>query len=91
MLVVRSATLPVREELYIKAAESSGLSRTYILTRHILPRIAGAVIARASLLAAVALGVQTGLPSSGCSWRRPRRAGAGWWPTAQASSSCTLG
>jgi peptide/nickel transport system permease protein len=61
MRVVRSATLPVREELYIKAAESSGLSRAYILTRHILPRISGAVIARASLLAAVALGVQTGL------------------------------
>jgi peptide/nickel transport system permease protein len=61
MRVVRSATLPVREELYIKAAEASGLSRAYILTRHILPRIAGAVIARASLLAAVALGVQTGL------------------------------
>jgi peptide/nickel transport system permease protein len=61
MRVVRSATLPIREELYIKAAEASGLSRAYILTRHILPRIAGAVIARASLLAAVALGVQTGL------------------------------
>jgi peptide/nickel transport system permease protein len=61
MRVVRSATLPIREELYIKAAEASGLSRTYILTRHILPRIAGVVIARASLLAAVALGVQTGL------------------------------
>ena len=61
MRVVRSATLPLREELYIKAAEASGLSRTYILSRHILPRIAGVVIARASLLAAVALGVQTGL------------------------------
>lgn len=61
MRVVRSATLPVREELYIKAAEASGLSRTYILTRHILPRIAGVVIVQASLLAAVALGVQTGL------------------------------
>jgi peptide/nickel transport system permease protein len=61
MRVVRSATLPIREELYIKAAEVSGLSRTYILTRHILPRIAGVVIARASLLAAVALGVQAGL------------------------------
>jgi peptide/nickel transport system permease protein len=61
MRVVRSATLPIREELYIKAAEASGLSRTYILTRHVLPRIAGVVIARASLLAAVALGVQTGL------------------------------
>jgi peptide/nickel transport system permease protein len=61
MRVVRSATIPIREELYIKAAEASGLSRTYILTRHVLPRIAGVVIARASLLAAVALGVQTGL------------------------------
>jgi peptide/nickel transport system permease protein len=61
MRVVRSATLPIREELYIKAAEASGLSRTYILTRHVLPRIAGVVIVQASLLAAVALGVQTGL------------------------------
>jgi peptide/nickel transport system permease protein len=61
MRVVRSATLPIREELYIKAAEASGLSRAYILTRHILPRIAGVVIVQASLLAAVALGVQSGL------------------------------
>jgi peptide/nickel transport system permease protein len=61
MRVVRSATLPVREELYVRAAEASGLSRTYILTRHILPRIAGVVIVQASLLAAVALGVQSGL------------------------------
>jgi peptide/nickel transport system permease protein len=61
MRVVRSATLPIREELYIRAAEAAGLSRTYILTRHILPRIAGVVIVQASLLAAVALGVQSGL------------------------------
>jgi peptide/nickel transport system permease protein len=61
MRVVRSATLPIREELYVKAAEVSGLSRTYILTRHILPRIVGVVIVQASLLAAVALGVQSGL------------------------------
>ena len=61
MRVVRSATLPVREELYIQAAQVSGLSRPYILTRHVLPRISGAVIVQASLLAAVALGVQTGL------------------------------
>jgi peptide/nickel transport system permease protein len=61
MRVIRSATLPVREEPYIKAAEASGLSRAYILTRHILPRIAGVIIVQASLLAAVALGVQSGL------------------------------
>jgi peptide/nickel transport system permease protein len=61
MRVVRSATLPVREELYIAAARVAGLSRPYIITRHVLPRIAGAVIVQASLLAAVALLVQTGL------------------------------
>ena len=61
MRVVRSATLPVREELYIAAAQVSGLSRSYIVTRHVLPRIAGPVIVQASLLAAVALLVQTGL------------------------------
>ncbi len=61
MRVVRSATLPIREELYIAAARVSGLSRRYIMWRHVLPRIAGAVIVQASLLAAVALLVQTGL------------------------------
>jgi peptide/nickel transport system ATP-binding protein/peptide/nickel transport system permease protein len=61
MRVVRSATLPVREELYIAAARVSGLSRPYIMTRHVLPRIAGPVIVYSSLLAAVALVVQTGL------------------------------
>jgi peptide/nickel transport system permease protein len=61
MRVVRSATLPVREEPYIEAAQVSGLSRLYILTRHVLPRISGAVIVQASFLAAVALAVQTGL------------------------------
>ncbi|ATY16327.1 peptide ABC transporter ATP-binding protein [Amycolatopsis sp. AA4] len=61
MRVVRSATLPVREELYIAAAQVSGLSRSYIITRHVLPRISGVVIVQASLLAGVALLVQSGL------------------------------
>ena len=61
MRVVRSATLPVRQEAYIEAPQRLGLSRFYILTRHVLPRIAGAVIVQASLLAAVALILQTGL------------------------------
>jgi peptide/nickel transport system permease protein len=59
--VVRASTLEVREELYIAAARVSGLSRPYIITRHVLPRIAGPVIVQASLLTAVALLVQTGL------------------------------
>ncbi|HJQ47653.1 MAG TPA: dipeptide/oligopeptide/nickel ABC transporter permease/ATP-binding protein [Amycolatopsis sp.] len=61
MRIVRSATLPVREELYVAAARVSGLSRTYIIFRHILPRVAGPIIVQASLLAAVALLAQTGL------------------------------
>jgi peptide/nickel transport system permease protein len=59
--VIRSATLPVREELYIAAARASGLSRPYIIARHILPRIAGPVIVQASLFAAGALLAQGGL------------------------------
>lgn len=61
MRVVRAATLPIRQELYIAAAQVSGLSRPYVITRHVLPRIAGVVIIQAALLSALALLVQTGL------------------------------
>ena len=61
MRVVRSATLPVKEQPYIAAAQVSGLSRPYILRKHVLPRIAGPVIVQAALLAATALLVQSGL------------------------------
>jgi peptide/nickel transport system permease protein len=59
--VVRSATLPVRQELYIAAAQVSGLSRSYIVVRHVLSRIVGVVIVLASIYAATALVTQTGL------------------------------
>ena len=61
MRVVRSATLAVREELYIDAAKVAGLSRPYIIARHVLPRIVGVVIVQAALLGSLALLVQTGL------------------------------
>lgn len=61
MRVVRAATLPVRQELYIVAAQVSGLSKGFIIARHVLPRISGAIIVQASLLAGMALLVQTGL------------------------------
>jgi peptide/nickel transport system permease protein len=61
MRIVRSATLPIRQEVYIAAARVSGLSAPYIISRHVLPRISGAVIVQCSLLAALALQVQTGL------------------------------
>ncbi len=61
MRVIRAATLPIREEPYVAAARVSGLSDPYIISRHVLPRIAGVVIVQASLLSGVALLVQTGL------------------------------
>jgi peptide/nickel transport system permease protein len=61
MRVVRVSTLAVRGELYVDAARVSGLHGRQIITRHIMPRIAGPVIVQVSLLAAVALVVQTGL------------------------------
>ena len=59
--IVRSAVFPVRQELYIAAARVSGLSRPYIITRHVVPRVSGVIIVQASLLAAAALLVQSGL------------------------------
>jgi peptide/nickel transport system permease protein len=61
MRVVRSAVLPVKEELYIAAARVSGVSHPAIVARHVLPRVSGPIIVQASLLAAAALLVQTGL------------------------------
>jgi peptide/nickel transport system permease protein len=61
MRVVRSAVLPITQELYVVAARVSGLSRTYILTRHVLPRISGTIVVQTSIVAAQALITQTGL------------------------------
>ena len=59
--VVRSATLAVREELYIAAARLSGLGEAYILSNHVLPRVAGPVVVQLALFAAIAVLVQTGI------------------------------
>ncbi|HEX2314885.1 MAG TPA: dipeptide/oligopeptide/nickel ABC transporter permease/ATP-binding protein [Thermomonospora sp.] len=61
MRVVRAATLSTRQELYVQAAQVAGLSQPYIIARHVLPRISGATVVQVSVLAAVALTVQTGL------------------------------
>ena len=59
--VIRSATLAIREELYVDAARTSGLSNLRIVVGHVLPRVAGPVIVQTALWAALALIVQTGL------------------------------
>jgi peptide/nickel transport system permease protein len=59
--VIRSAVLPVREELYVAAAQVTGLSRFYIMRRHILPRVSGPILVQASLFAGAAVLAQAGL------------------------------
>jgi peptide/nickel transport system permease protein len=59
--VIRSAVLPVREELYVAAARVTGLSRIYIMRRHILPRISGPILVQMSLFAGAAVLAQAGL------------------------------
>ncbi|WP_432837837.1 dipeptide/oligopeptide/nickel ABC transporter permease/ATP-binding protein [Dactylosporangium sp. CA-092794] len=61
MRVIRSVTLPLRDELYVQAARTAGLRTPYLLSRHILPRIGGTIVVQASFFAAAALTVQSGL------------------------------
>jgi len=75
--IIRSATLPIREELYIAAARVSGLSHAHIITRHVLPRVAGPVIVLGSLFAAGALIAQTGLAYLGLIVKPPQASWGG--------------
>jgi len=59
--VVRAATLAVRAELFVKAAEVVGLSKFQILRRHILPRILAPVLVQVSVFAAAAVAIETTL------------------------------
>ena len=59
--VVRSATVAVRHELYVDAAKVSGHGTIRILARHILPRVRGAIIAQATIVAGMSLLFTTGL------------------------------
>jgi peptide/nickel transport system permease protein len=59
--VIRSAVLPVREELYVAAARVTGLKPGYIMGRHILPRVSGPILVQASLFAGAAVLAQAGL------------------------------
>jgi peptide/nickel transport system permease protein len=59
--VIRSAVISVREELYIAAARTAGVSEFKIVVRHVFPRVLGPIIVQASIWAGIALGVETGL------------------------------
>ncbi|HKT04344.1 MAG TPA: dipeptide/oligopeptide/nickel ABC transporter permease/ATP-binding protein, partial [Rugosimonospora sp.] len=61
MRVVRGAALDTRREAFVDAAHVAGLSTTRVVTRHVLPRIRGAVLVNSSMLGALALLAITGL------------------------------
>ncbi|NUO45039.1 MAG: dipeptide/oligopeptide/nickel ABC transporter permease/ATP-binding protein [Streptomyces sp.] len=59
--VVRSATLGVKEELYVRAAVAGGIRDRVIIRRHVLPRVTGVVLVQASVYGAYAVLLETGL------------------------------
>jgi peptide/nickel transport system permease protein len=74
--ITRASVLSVREEVYVRAAVSVGARDRAIITRHILPNVAGPIIVQTSLslgfailteaaLSFLGLGIQPPLPSWG--------------------------
>ena len=59
--VFRAATLEVREELFVTAARTSGLTDLAILRRHILPRLGSLLVVQTAVIASLALVTQVGL------------------------------
>jgi oligopeptide/dipeptide ABC transporter ATP-binding protein len=74
--IVRGATLGIRDELYVKAAQLSGLGTPRIVRRHVLPRIAGPIIVQTALFCATALLAESGLSFLGLT--RPESRGPSW-------------
>lgn len=59
--MVRATVIGVKDELYVDAARVSGLSDSRIIARHILRAVMGPTIVMLSILAGVAISVQSGL------------------------------
>ncbi|MHC9043285.1 dipeptide/oligopeptide/nickel ABC transporter permease/ATP-binding protein [Microbacterium saperdae] len=70
--VVRGAVLNIREELYVAAAEISGLRAGRIIVRHVAPGIVGPVVVQLAIFAGAALGLQTGLGFLGLATTPPQ-------------------
>jgi len=59
--VTRGAATVVRGEIFIDASRVVGVGKIAIMVRHVLPNVWGPIIVNASVLAAVTLGIQSGL------------------------------
>ncbi|MCW2758258.1 MAG: hypothetical protein JWO46_2004, partial [Nocardioidaceae bacterium] len=69
--VVRSVTVSIRDELYVRAAQVAGLGPWRIIARHVLPRVAAVAIVQTALFAATAVLLETGLGFLGLGDTRP--------------------
>lgn len=69
--VARAGTLSVREAVYVRAARSVGASDTRIITRHVLPNVAGPVIVQVSISLAFALLAEAALSFIGLGTQPP--------------------
>jgi ABC-type dipeptide/oligopeptide/nickel transport system permease subunit len=65
--VVRSATLVIREQEYVQAAQALGASDLRIIRRHVLPNVISTVAVAATVLAASAVVLETTLSFLGLS------------------------
>ncbi len=81
--LVRGVTLTTKEELFVPAAQVSGLSKPQIIVRHLLPRIMSLVIVQASLLASVSILIQSSLAFLGFGPRDPQPSWGGLIRTAR--------
>jgi peptide/nickel transport system permease protein len=74
--VIRGTTLALRQELFVRAAQLSGLRTAAVLRRHVLPSLAGPVLVQGSLFCAGALIAESGLSFLGL--LRPDSTGPTW-------------
>jgi peptide/nickel transport system permease protein len=74
--VIRGTTLALRQELFVRAAQLSGLRTAAVLRRHLLPSLAGPVLVQGSLFCAGALAAESGLSFLGL--LRPDSTGPTW-------------
>jgi peptide/nickel transport system permease protein len=74
--VIRGTTLALRQELFVRAAQLSGLRTAAVLRRHVLPSLADPIIVQGSLFCAGALIAESGLSFLGL--LRPDSTGPTW-------------
>lgn len=81
--VSRAAALQASEELYVRAAEISGIGRIRIIVTHALPRAAGPIAVNMAVGASIALLISVGLQFLGLGIQEPAPSWGGLIQNAQ--------